>query len=325
MKNALFRTLEITILSALGLFRFSAEADTFGIGANGFSIDFVNIGNPGNGNDNEPSGAFGGVSYLYRMGTYEIPASAIIKATANGLTGVVASPWGGDRPAGHMSWYQAAAFVNWLNTSTGHHAAYQINAGLTALTLWPSSEAWQADGLNLFRHKDAYYFLPSEDEWYKAAFHKNDGVTANYWNYATGSDMTPTIVVSGTNPGTIVAEGVHTNHGPADVNMAGGLSPYGTMGQSGNLIEVLESAYDGLNDVPSEPRVTRGGGLIPPWNSTPRATFPFPIAGFGYRVASAEVGTGIGSGGNLPEPSTALLLLGTGWIWLLRRGPRSSR
>jgi hypothetical protein len=46
---------------------------------------------------------------------------------------------------------------------------------VTALTLWSSAQAWQVGGQNLYRHKDAYYFLPSEDEWYKAAFHKNDG------------------------------------------------------------------------------------------------------------------------------------------------------
>jgi len=30
--------------------------------------------------------------------------------------------------------------------------------------------------------------LPSENEWYKAAYHKNDGVTGNYWNYPTGAN-----------------------------------------------------------------------------------------------------------------------------------------
>lgn len=30
--------------------------------------------------------------------------------------------------------------------------------------------------LNLYRHKKAVYFLPSDDEWDKAAYHKNDGV-----------------------------------------------------------------------------------------------------------------------------------------------------
>jgi len=49
-------------------------------------------------------------------------------------------------------------------------------------------------GENLYRHKDAYYFLPSENEWSKAAYHQNDGVTANYRDYATGNNTIPTAV-----------------------------------------------------------------------------------------------------------------------------------
>jgi len=30
------------------------------------------------------------------------------------------------------------------------------------------------------RESDATYFIPTENEWYKAAYHKNDGVTGNY-------------------------------------------------------------------------------------------------------------------------------------------------
>jgi len=37
-------------------------------------------------------------------------------------------------------------------------------------------DPWQAGGENLFLET---YYLPSEDEWYKAAYHKNDGVAAN--------------------------------------------------------------------------------------------------------------------------------------------------
>ena len=90
-----------------------------------------------------------------------------------------------------MTWYETAAFVNWLNISTGHHAAYQINTQMNSQILWSSGDAWQAGGENRYRHKDAYYFLPNDDEWYKAAYHKNDGVTANYWDYATGSNNIP--------------------------------------------------------------------------------------------------------------------------------------
>src|SRR5687767_7425263 len=119
-----------------------------------------------------------------------------------------------------------------------------------------------AGGENLFRHKDAYYFLPSEDEWYKAAFHKNDGVTANYWDYATGSNTIPTAVASGIAAGTVVY-GQPAGQGPANVDNNGGLSSYGTWGQTGNIFEWQEGAFDGGNDSPSEARAGRGASYVP--------------------------------------------------------------
>ena len=41
------------------------------------------------------------------------------------------------------------------------------------------------------RESDATWAISSEDEWYKAAYHKNDGVTGNYFDYPTSSDSVP--------------------------------------------------------------------------------------------------------------------------------------
>ncbi|MCX6980800.1 MAG: SUMF1/EgtB/PvdO family nonheme iron enzyme [Verrucomicrobia bacterium] len=236
--------------------------DNFGSGGNAFSIQFAAVGNAGNANDAGAGGGsysspYGGVSYDYRMGVVEVSQDWITKATNLGMSNVTAGAWSANRPAANMTWYEAAAFVNWLNTSKGHQAAYQLNGTNTALTLWTSGQAWQAGGENRYRHKDAYYFLPNENEWYKAAYHKNDGVTANYWDYATGSNSIPTAVASGTTAGTAVYNGVAGS--PADANLAGGLSAYGTMGQNGNVWEWNESAFDGINDSSSEIRAIRGG------------------------------------------------------------------
>ena len=259
MKIATIPKLKYTLAGVLALTVMPTRADTFGSGVNQFNIDFVNIGNAGNANDAGAGGGlysspYGGVSYNYRMGVTEAAQDWITKATNLGLTNVTAGAWTGNQPAANITWFQAAAFVNFLNTSTGHQAAYQLDAGATTLTLWNSAQAWQAGGENLYRHKDAYYFLPSETEWYKAAFHKNDGVTANYWDYATGSNAIPTAVNSGTSAGTAVFNRIS----PASVDLDGGLSPYGTRGQNGNIWEWSESAYDGSNN-PTETRVYRGG------------------------------------------------------------------
>jgi hypothetical protein len=297
-----------------------AEADTFGTGANGFTLDFVGVGNAGNGNDEGAGGGsysspYGGVAYDYRMGKYEISQAAINAAVAGGLTGMTAGDWSGNQPSASINWYQAAAFTNWLNTSTGHQAAYQLNPALTALTLWSSAEAWQVGGENLYRNKNAYYFLPSENEWYKAAYQKNDGVTANYWDYATGSNTAPIAVGSGTGAGTAVYDAVASV--PAGVANAGGLSAYGTMGQGGNVWEWMETAADGINNSSSESRGFRGGG----WDSAEsllRSSFrdgsspTYSDFNLGFRVAS------------VPEPSAAVWMISAGMLALARRRTRAA-
>jgi formylglycine-generating enzyme required for sulfatase activity len=291
-----------------------AQADTFGTSGNEFTIDFVNIGNAGNSADTT---TFGAVPYAYRMGTYEITQDAINKATTSGMANVTAGAWTGNQPAANISWYEAAAFVNWLSTSTGKQAAYNLtfSDGNWSMTLWSSGQAWTAGGENLYRHKNAYYFLPSENEWYKAAYYNPAG--SNYFDFPTASDSIPAGVGSGTAAGTAVYNQALLA-GPAEVTQAGGLSPYGTMGQGGNVWEWNESAFDGSNTSPSETRTIRGAN----WDNGGTAMLStdrfdnsptIEVDYFGFRVAS------------VPEPSSALLMmLGLGALMLKRRLRRSS-
>jgi hypothetical protein len=319
MKTPAIKTTALCAL-ALGVCLPTVHADTFGSGPNGFTIDFVNIGNAGNANDAGAGGAiysspYGGVPYAYRMGTFEIAQDAITKAAASGVLNLGGGAWSATQPVANISWYQAAAFVNYLNTSTGRPAAYQLNGTNTALTLWSSGQAWQAGGENLYRNKDAYYFLPNENEWYKAAYHQNTGVNADYWDYATGSNSKPTAVASGTTAGTAVYNGVAGS--PAAVNNAGGLSAYGTMGQNGNVWEWQESAFDGINNSSSELRAVRGGfwsGIgdflrsSDGGNDSPTLSH----SSVGFRVAS------------VPEPSSTVLMCSAGLLALARRRRRAA-
>jgi formylglycine-generating enzyme required for sulfatase activity len=307
----------------------NAQADTFGSGANAFTIDFVDVGNAGNANDAGAGGGsyfsgYGGVNYDYRMGTYEISQDMITKATNLGMTSVMAGAHTGDEPAADMQWYEAAAFVNWLNTNQGYQAAYNLSFSSSwSMTLWGVSQQASTgvdSGTNPYRHKDAYYFLPSEDEWYKAAYHKGDGVTANYWDYATGSNSIPTAVAGGITAGTAVYNG---QADPADITQVGGLSSYGTMGQNGNVWELSESAFDGSNNVSTESRAVRGGS----WGSDEfglRSSFrDFDVDptiesyDIGFRVASVPGSSAV------PEPgqvaASGVLLVGGGLYWLVRR------
>ena len=132
-----------------------AQADTFGTSGNEFTIDFVNIGNLDNAADTT---TYGAVPYEYRAGVNEISQNDIAKATASGMANVTAGPWSGNQPAATINWYEAAAFVNWLNTSTGNTAAYDLtfSNGSWSMALWSSEQAWTAGGTNLYRNKDAY-------------------------------------------------------------------------------------------------------------------------------------------------------------------------
>lgn len=279
----------------------AAHADTFGTGANQFTLDFTSIGNANNSAD---TNGYGSVGYAYRIGTYEISQNQIDKATASGLNNVVAGSFSGDRPAGFMSWYESAAFVNWLNTQKGFAPAYNLTwSGSTwSMALWTVSNAGY-DANNEYRSSLAKYFLPSENEFYKAAFGKSDG--SGYYLYPTASNIAPTAVTSGTTSGTAVYKQAW-GQGPASIYQAGGRSSYGTMGQGGNMQEWQESSSDGTNNNVGDQRMVRGGywydGSSDALGSSTRPSYG-PSTGnvpnLGFRVASVDV---------VPEPSTYALI-----------------
>lgn len=288
-------------------------------------IDTVPVGNAGNGG--ELSGPVaggtgvdalvGGVSYDYLIGACEVTNSqyvgllnAVDATGANplglynadmaseALGGIVylpGSPDGGkyitkpgreDMPVNYVSWYDAIRFANWLHNGQGSSdtevGAYTIEGG----TPEPSN------GLSITRNADAEWFLPNENEWYKAAYHKNDGVTSNYFDYPTSSDTTPT---AETPPGG--SNSANYNYAVGDATEVGAYtnsnSPYGTFDQGGNLYEWNETIISGTN------RGTRGGrwasfsGPNPLWAAV-RGSGALPAGESstrGFRVAS------------LPEPN----------------------
>ena len=130
------------LLLATALFSLAgrAQADTFGSGGDQFTINFVPIGNAGNANDTT---GYGGVSYDYNMAVTDVSQTMLADAATLSGTNMGGGAWSGSQPAADVTWYEAAAFVNWLNTSQGYAAAYDLTYTgnqPTGITLWTAAK-----------------------------------------------------------------------------------------------------------------------------------------------------------------------------------------
>lgn len=176
------------------------------------SIDTVLVGNPGNAADDT---GYGSVDYMYCIGTYEVTNAQYVEflnaadpAGANALAlystsmstdarGGINLNFGaadgfkyelkagrGNQPVVYVSVFDSFRFANWLHNDQGSGSTESGAYALLGGTPIPSN-------ITVIRNDAARWFLPSENEWYKAAYHKNDGITANYWDFPTATDTEP--------------------------------------------------------------------------------------------------------------------------------------
>jgi formylglycine-generating enzyme required for sulfatase activity len=253
------RFLSILVVAALAQASLpAARGDVFGSGASSFEIEFVTVGNPGNPPDANPNPA-GAVPYEYRIGKYEVSEEMIAKANALGGLGITTDTRGPDFPATSVTWYEAARFVNWLNTSTGSVPAYKFDAAGN-FQLWDDMDLGY-NPANLYRNRLAKYFLPSINEWHKAAYY--DPVGGVYYDYPTGSDSVPDGIDFAGDPNfDAVFFDDGSNGRPNEITNVGLSSPFGTAAQGGNVDEWQETSVDGKNDGVGDGRGLQGGG----WN-----------------------------------------------------------
>jgi sulfatase modifying factor 1 len=315
------------------------------------TIDTVPVGNAGNAADQNylGQGAFGAVSYDYGIGKYDVTLnqySAFLNAVAktdtyglynasmrtdpniagiaqNGVSGsytysVIGS---GNRPVTYVSWFDSARFANWMQNGqpmgaqaagTTETGAYTLNGALSGI---------------ITRNAGATYGLPSENEWYKAAYYDqslNSG-SGGYWLYPTRSNTQPNSrngsasdpnsanyffddgIANGFNGGYAVNNSTNFPTGNALTDVGAfslARSFYGTFDQGGNV-------YEWNDAVIGSGRGLRGGA----WNSSEislRALFrhsDVPTVEYGlvgFRVVI------------VPEPSV-VGLMGLGIITLAAR------
>ena len=264
------------------------------------SIDTVEVGDPNNTAASVNGSLYGAVTEAFRMGKYEVTIeqyAAFLNAvakTTEGVNGAIvnslydsrmssdanvagiertgqgtsAAPYSysvvgdGKKPIAYVTWFNAARFANWMHngaivgadTETG---AYTLN-GATSGTIT--------------KNPGAKWWIPSENEWFKAAYYKGGGANAGYWRYPTQSNDFPDNSSSaGSNQANFLRNGLYSitqvstldaaeNYLTAIGTFANCPSAYGTFDQGGNVDEWTDTVIaTGFGDA----RITRGGA----WNS----------------------------------------------------------
>jgi sulfatase modifying factor 1 len=250
-------------------------------------------------------------------------------------------PGQGNLPAVHINWARAARYVNWLANGQGpggtETGVYDMSVFATTSFATPPPRA-----------ENAQFFLPSEDEFYKAAYYdptKNAG-SGGYWQYGTRSDSIPASVAP---PGTSNS----ANMGAGTTGAAGG-AVASTMATTGAAFDrdviyltnvgayTMAASYYGLSDV---------DGLVYTWTDVSRANASVPgqmlpvyrggawvynelNAGAAFRNSGNGAGVNdgqfqywgfrVGTVAVVPEPSSLALAAGAGIVVAIATARRRS-
>ena len=206
--------------------------------------NYVTIGNTNNSSD---TNGYGSVSYSYQISKYlltndEYCAFLNLKAVSDPnqlyatqmsterVGGIVRSGVSGsysysvktnmgNKPVYFLSWFSLARYCNWLHNGMGSGStetgAYTLNNALTGI---------------INKNVGANYYIPNENEWYKAAYYKGGSSNAGYWKFATQSDSIPQIVAS-----TLNGDGTIRNVS---------IKPVNTIGSNVSVTGINDSIYN---------------------------------------------------------------------------------
>jgi len=309
-------------------------------------IDTVPIRDAGNTTDTT---GFGKVLYDYRIGRFEITIgqyveflNAVAATDTHGLYSVAmasASPSAGvsrsgtagsyryaaigsdDRPITFVSWFDAARFANWMSNGqpAGLQSARTTEDG--AYTLVPPYDhvGFTKNAVNPNTGRPALWWIPSENEWYKAAYYnptRNAGAGGYHfypiqslldnvpYSAGAGGATAPDPSLSGNfrrDDG--IANGYNDGYAitgspvfPASNALskvgdyAAAPTFYGTYDQGGNVLEITDGI---IGSGGSFFRVARGGSWFDD-ESIMRSTYRLNLnpdteaIGIGFRLASVE-------------------------------------
>ncbi len=332
----------VGVVALLGFFALPAHAEP---------LVWVTVGDPGNPNDTINTGTapnYGAVATSFQIMKYEFTnqqytdflnavaatdtyslystymgsdaRGGITQSGASGSYTYAVKSNFGDKPVNYVSWFDAARVSNWLmngatGTSSTETGAYTLVGGTSGT----------APAVN----NGATFYIPTEDQWYKAAYYKGSGTNAGYWNYATQSDTAPTAVTSGsTGIGSAGSTGNFANYNRgADwngqdgnvttVGTNGTASAYGAFDMIGNVGEMND-----LAGAAGSRRGFRGGH----WGTNAFDSSSSKNDTIGLSTHTSGLGFRLASPVAVPEPSTyamALAGLACGGYSLFRRRKRA--
>jgi formylglycine-generating enzyme required for sulfatase activity len=289
----------------------------FGSVANAEAIQWVTVGDPGNTADTDTPG-YGAVSTSFQIMKYEFTNQqytdflnsvaatdtyALYNANmgSNARGGITQSGSSGsytyslktnmgDKPVNYVSWFDAARVSNWYqngatSSSSTETGAYTLNGATSG----------SAPAVN----PGATFYIPTEDQWYKAAYYKGNGTNAGYWDYATQSDTAPTAVTADTtgigsagNTGNFANWNKSADWDSQDGNVTtvgtnGDPSAYGAFDMSGNIFE-----WNDLTGAAGSSRGRRGGDWYNGNPVTVSSSYSYPAPpsteynDIGFRLAS---------------------------------------
>ena len=239
-----------------------------------------------------------------------------------------------NRPITWVSWWDSARFANWMangqptgaqSSTTTENGAYNVNGAI-------SGNAVAKNATNPNTNAAPTFYIPTENEWYKAAYYSPtlNGGSGSYYAFATQSNTAPgNIVGSLANQANYTAGGLYsvTQSSVYDFSQnyltdvgafTNSGSFYGTFDQSGNVFQ-----WNDLDGAPGSSRGLRGGD----WYNS--AFYVSSSDSFSYDPASEPINVGFRlaspvSGSAVPEIdqnglSAVLGLLAAGLGLLERR------